>query len=89
MAARHDAQVAPWPLRNAKREAILKLRDRTGEVWERVAGDLLDATWVVLGPPTEEGHPCGTFNNGTVGIRVETSVDEGTWDNSPFLRRLA
>jgi hypothetical protein len=71
----------------------LKLKDRTGQVWERAAGDMYDAVWVVLGPPKEDGdgHPCGTFNDGSVGDRVERCTDDDTtfWENAPFLRRLA
>lgn len=60
-------------------------------MWERAAGDIYDATWIVLAGPQGDGHPCGTFEDGSVGIRVERCDEKDCtpWENAPFLRRLA
>lgn len=69
----------------------MKLKDRTGEVWERIVGDPLDAIWIVIGPSEDGvGHPCYTFDDGSFYTRGEsTKSSDMSWENSGTLQRLA
>ncbi len=70
------------------------LPDRTGQVWERIARDPLDAVWVVLGPPKGDGHPSACLAGdmeGTVDVRVENCGEDSeqtSWEQCKWLRRL-
>jgi len=81
------------------REDRVNAPDRTGQVWERCAGDELDATWVVVGPPRkhedarahdhDEWHLCLTLiGSGEISLRCEPSVPQGSWEDGPYLKRL-